>query len=256
MADDLADRSSRLERRSRICCSGGSSTAVPRRVPDRRDPCAPSSGPAGARSRGARDLEALGSWRSPPSVGSRPAPNGAELCEVFVVRAELPRCFAPARSQDGCSLMTPTSTGCSARDAALRRGHPRGRRGDAAFHGFLVELAGNATLARVWRRWSHSRARTSRWACPGPDRRRIADAHGPISMPSWPGCRPGRRRCARHFARPRPIEHEWPRRPDAEAIRPPPGHRWPSADQHQKGPDERHAPADRGVLLRRRPARA
>jgi DNA-binding FadR family transcriptional regulator len=51
---------------------------------------------------------------------------------------------------------------------------------DAAFHGRIVELAGNATLERVWRTLEPFSRTYITMVVPGVDRRRIADLHSPI----------------------------------------------------------------------------
>jgi DNA-binding GntR family transcriptional regulator len=51
---------------------------------------------------------------------------------------------------------------------------------DAAFHGRIVELAGNATLERVWRTLEPFSRTYITMVVPGVDRRRIADLHAPI----------------------------------------------------------------------------
>jgi DNA-binding GntR family transcriptional regulator len=51
---------------------------------------------------------------------------------------------------------------------------------DAAFHGRIVEAAGNATLARVWRTLEPFSRTYITIVAPGADRRRIADEHIPV----------------------------------------------------------------------------
>jgi DNA-binding GntR family transcriptional regulator len=51
---------------------------------------------------------------------------------------------------------------------------------DAAFHGRIVQLAGNATLERVWRTLEPYSRTYITIVAPGADRRRIADEHVPI----------------------------------------------------------------------------
>jgi DNA-binding GntR family transcriptional regulator len=51
---------------------------------------------------------------------------------------------------------------------------------DAAFHGRIVELSGNATLRRVWRTLEPYSRTYITIAAPGADRRAIADHHVPI----------------------------------------------------------------------------
>ena len=59
-------------------------------------------------------------------------------------------------------------------------GRRRGRRGRRAFHGAIVEIAGNATLRRVWRSSSRTRARYITLVVPGADPQWSADLHAPI----------------------------------------------------------------------------
>lgn len=51
---------------------------------------------------------------------------------------------------------------------------------DAAFHARIVELAGNATLLRVWRTLEPFSRTYITIEAPGADRRRIADQHAPV----------------------------------------------------------------------------
>jgi len=51
---------------------------------------------------------------------------------------------------------------------------------DAAFHGRIVELAGNLTLERVWRTLEPFSRTYITIVAPGADRLRIADEHVPV----------------------------------------------------------------------------
>jgi DNA-binding GntR family transcriptional regulator len=51
---------------------------------------------------------------------------------------------------------------------------------DAAFHGRIVELSGNSTLARVWRTLEPFSRTYITIEAPGADRRKIADQHAPV----------------------------------------------------------------------------
>jgi DNA-binding GntR family transcriptional regulator len=110
------------------------------------------------------------------------------------------------------------------RDGAARGDIKADANADAAFHGFLVERAGNATLKRVWHLLEpHSRTYIT-IAASGSDRARIAEAHGPILDAILAGD-PDRAEATirAHFADAQAvIEHEWPEDgPVPEAIRPP-----------------------------------
>ncbi len=51
---------------------------------------------------------------------------------------------------------------------------------DAAFHKRIIDLSGNATLARVWRTLEPFSRTYITLGVPGADRRRIADEHVPV----------------------------------------------------------------------------
>jgi DNA-binding GntR family transcriptional regulator len=51
---------------------------------------------------------------------------------------------------------------------------------DASFHGRIVEIAGNATLERVWRLLEPFSRTYITMGAPGVDRHRIADLHQPV----------------------------------------------------------------------------
>jgi DNA-binding GntR family transcriptional regulator len=109
-------------------------------------------------------------------------PSKDEMLEAYVVRAELealavrlamptlgPRSLARLE-QRLADMLQAARKGDTVTEAAA----------DAGFHGDLVGLAGNATLARVWGRLEpHSRTYIT-MALPGGDRVRMAELHQPI----------------------------------------------------------------------------
>ena len=101
-----------------------------------------------------RDLEALGVVETTAFRGARVRrPSADELLEAFAIRAEL--------ESLGARLAIPRLTDEDLEDLAgyvdeMQRAADDGdthaeATADAAFHGRIVELAGNATLERVWR---------------------------------------------------------------------------------------------------------
>jgi DNA-binding GntR family transcriptional regulator len=130
-----------------------------------------------------RDLEALGVVETTAFRGARVRrPSADELLEGFVIRAEL--------ESLGARLAIPRLTDEDLRDLAgyvaeMRRAAEDGdsyaeATADAAFHGRIVELAGNATLERVWRTLEPFSRTYITMVVPGVDRRRIADLHAPV----------------------------------------------------------------------------
>jgi DNA-binding GntR family transcriptional regulator len=101
-----------------------------------------------------RGLEALGVIEIHPFRGARVRhPSRGELLEAYAVRAELEALGARL----GVPRMTDADlAGIEALLEAMQRAADGGDRhavalADATFHGRLIELAGNATLERVWR---------------------------------------------------------------------------------------------------------
>lgn len=130
-----------------------------------------------------RDLEALGLVETHAFRGARVRhPSAAELLEAFTVRAQLESLGARL----ALTRMTDADLGALARDLdemrrAARDGDPHAEAtADAAFHGLIVELAGNATLVRVWRTLEPFSRTYITIGMPGADRHRIADLHGPV----------------------------------------------------------------------------
>jgi DNA-binding GntR family transcriptional regulator len=130
-----------------------------------------------------RDLEALGVVETTAFRGARVRrPSADELLEAFVIRAEL--------ESLGARLAIPRLTDEDLEALAgfvdeMRRSAENGdyyaeATADAAFHGRIVELAGNATLERVWRTLEPFSRTYITMVVPGVDRRRVADLHAPI----------------------------------------------------------------------------
>jgi DNA-binding GntR family transcriptional regulator len=130
-----------------------------------------------------RDLEALGVVETAAFRGARVRrPSAAELLEAFGIRAEL--------ESLGARLAIPRLTEADLEDLRalvdeMRRAADLGdtfaeATADAAFHGRIVALAGNATLERVWRTLEPFSRTYITIVAPGADRRRIADLHVPV----------------------------------------------------------------------------
>jgi DNA-binding GntR family transcriptional regulator len=130
-----------------------------------------------------RDLEALGVVETTAFRGARVRrPSAAELLEAFAIRAEL--------ESLGARLAIPRLTEGDFAElagyveemqrAALTDDTYAEASADAAFHGRIVELAGNATLERVWRTLEPFSRTYITIVAPGADRRQIADEHIPV----------------------------------------------------------------------------
>jgi DNA-binding GntR family transcriptional regulator len=130
-----------------------------------------------------RDLEALGVVETTAFRGARVRrPSADELLEAFAIRAELEslgaRLAIPRLTEaDLAELAGYVETMQQA--AAADDTHEEAA-ADAAFHGRVVELAGNATLTRVWRTLEPFSRTYITIVAPGSDRRRIADEHVPL----------------------------------------------------------------------------
>ena len=130
-----------------------------------------------------RDLEALGLVETSAFRGARVRrPSAEELLEAFVVRSQLESLAARL-----------AVTAITDRDVDQMTGHLGEMRraaraddaraeamADAMFHGRLIELSGNATLHRVWRRLEPVSRTYITLVVPGADRHRIADLHQPV----------------------------------------------------------------------------
>lgn len=130
-----------------------------------------------------RDLEALGVVETTAFRGARVRrPSAAELLEAFEIRAELESLgarLAIARLTDDDIGELGGYIVQMQRAAALNDTRAEAT-ADAAFHGRVVELAGNATLERVWRTLEPFSRTYITIVAPGADRRRIADEHLPV----------------------------------------------------------------------------
>jgi len=130
-----------------------------------------------------RDLEALGVVETTAFRGARVRrPSSAELLEAFVIRAELEslaaRLAIPRLTDDDVAelagyirVMQAAATSDDTYEEATA---------DAAFHGRIVELAGNETLERVWRTLEPFSRTYITIVAPGADRLQIADEHEPV----------------------------------------------------------------------------
>ncbi len=130
-----------------------------------------------------RDLEALGVVETTAFRGARVRrPSAAELREAFTIRAELEslaaRLAIPLLTDDDLAGLAALVEEMQ-RAAAADDSHAEAA-ADAAFHGRIVAMAGNATLERVWRTLEPFSRTYITIVAPGADRRRIADEHVPV----------------------------------------------------------------------------
>ena len=130
-----------------------------------------------------RDLEALGVVETAAFRGARVRrPSADELLEAFAIRAELEslgaRLAMPRLTDEDLAALA-GYVGEMQRSAEDGDYYAEAT-ADAAFHGRIVELAGNATLERVWRTLEPFSRTYITMVVPGVDRRRIADLHAPI----------------------------------------------------------------------------
>jgi len=130
-----------------------------------------------------RGLEALGVVEITPFRGARVRrPTSGELLEAYVVRAALEALAA--------RLAVPRLTDADLEDlsalADVMQSAARENDGhavaeaDARFHGRIVELARNATLAKVWRSLEPFSRTYITLVVPGADPQWSADLHAPI----------------------------------------------------------------------------
>jgi DNA-binding GntR family transcriptional regulator len=130
-----------------------------------------------------RDLEGLGVVETAAFRGARVRrPSAAELVEAFAVRSVLEALaarLAIPRLTD--ADLDELAAGIAEMQAAADAGDTHAEAmADAAFHGRMLELAGNATLMRVWRTLEPFSRTYITIVSPGSDRRRIADHHVPV----------------------------------------------------------------------------
>lgn len=130
-----------------------------------------------------RDLEALGVVEITAFRGARVRrPSRDELLEAYIVRSELEGLvvrLAVARLGDEdlerlAAYLEEMHEAAEAGDAV------RETSADAAFHGLLVDRAGNGALKRVWGQLEPYSRTYITIAAPGADRHRIAGLHGPV----------------------------------------------------------------------------
>ena len=130
-----------------------------------------------------RDLEALGVVETTAFRGARVRrPTADELLEAYAVRAELEalgaRLAIPSLSQGDLDVLA-ADLASMRRAAALGDFHAEAA-ADADFHGHIIEIAGNATLVRVWRHLEPFSRTYITLVVPGADAFRIADLHPPV----------------------------------------------------------------------------
>lgn len=130
-----------------------------------------------------RDLEALGVVDISPFRGARVRhPSAEELLEAFTVRSQLESLAARlALERITDDELDELSLYLDEMRRAARAGDIHGEaNADASFHGRIVQIAGNATLERVWRLLEPFSRTYITMVAPGVDRHRIADLHQPI----------------------------------------------------------------------------
>lgn len=130
-----------------------------------------------------RDLENLGLVESSPFRGAsvrRPSPT--ELIEAITVRAQLEALglrLAFERLTDA-DLTDLRRSLAAMREAARSADAYAEAKADAAFHGRLIDVAGNAVLRRQWHAIEPFSRTYITLVSPGADQRVIADLHGSI----------------------------------------------------------------------------
>lgn len=130
-----------------------------------------------------RGLEALGVVELTPFQGARVRrPNRDELVEAYVVRSEIEslgaRLGVPRISDRDIEELSDLAEQMHA--AALAGDGRKVAAADTAFHGLIVELSGNATLARVWRSLEPLSRTYMTLVVPGADPNWTADLHDPV----------------------------------------------------------------------------
>jgi DNA-binding GntR family transcriptional regulator len=130
-----------------------------------------------------RDLEALGVVESTAFRGARVRrPSAEELLEAFEVRSLLEGHAARLALGNLADADLALLEGyLDQMRRAAEAGDPYAEAtADAAFHGHIVHLSGNATLERVWRTLEPFLRTYITIAAPGTDRRAVADRHAPV----------------------------------------------------------------------------
>jgi DNA-binding GntR family transcriptional regulator len=130
-----------------------------------------------------RDLEALGVVEINAFRGARVRhPTKAELLEAYGVRAELETLgarLALARMTDADLAQLQVYLEDMQRAAEAGDTH-REAMVDVQFHAYVLEIAGNRTLERVWRYLEPGSRTYITLVVPGANARQIADLHSPI----------------------------------------------------------------------------
>jgi DNA-binding GntR family transcriptional regulator len=130
-----------------------------------------------------RDLEALGVVEVTAFRGARVRhPSVEELLEAFEVRAvlETQGAWLAIERVDEDSLRTLDDLVEQMRRSAEAGDAYAEAAADAAFHGHVMHLSGNATLERVWRTLEPFLRTYITIASAGVDRRAIAERHAPL----------------------------------------------------------------------------
>jgi len=130
-----------------------------------------------------RDLGALGVVEINAFKGARVRrPSAAELLEAFAVRTEL-ECLA---ARLALPRITPSDLDAlgdcleEMRRAACAGEVHAEAAADATFHGLVMDIAGNATLKRVWRNLEPFSRTYITLGVPGADRLHITNLHAPV----------------------------------------------------------------------------
>jgi DNA-binding GntR family transcriptional regulator len=130
-----------------------------------------------------RDLENLGLVESSPFRGARVRhPSTAELIDAIAVRAQLEAlglrlAFERLSAADLSALHRSLD---EMREAARTADAYAEAKADAAFHGLLIDVAGNAVLRRQWHAIEPFSRTYITLVSPGADQHVIADLHGGI----------------------------------------------------------------------------
>ena len=130
-----------------------------------------------------RGLEALGVVEITPFRGARVRrPTRRELLEAYAVRSALETLAARlAVPRLTVADLVVLGAACEAMQAAARDGDGhRVAEGDARFHGRILDIAGNATLTKLWRSLEPFSRTYITLVVPGADPHWSADLHVPI----------------------------------------------------------------------------
>jgi DNA-binding GntR family transcriptional regulator len=130
-----------------------------------------------------RDLEALGVVENAPFRGARVRqPSAQELLEAFDVRSVLESHAArlALSNVEDSDLERLKELLDEMREAAAQGDAYTEAAADAAFHGLIMHLSGNATLERVWKTLEPFLRTYITIVSPRIDRQAVADRHVPI----------------------------------------------------------------------------